>query len=142
LIGWRTDWRQVGDTFARIRLAWWLLAVGLYALTQVVSSLRWQLFARPLGFRQSLWQFTGMYYVGMFFNLVLPTSVGGDMVRAWYLDGGARQRGRAFLSVLADRGSGLLVLLTLACIGVLASPPGLPAWVAWLVWGTAGAALV
>ena len=87
LLAWRTNWHQVADAFAHLRWGLWLLAALLYASTQVVSSLRWQWLARPLGFALPLRRYLAFYYVGMFFNLVLPTSVGGDVVRAWYLAG-------------------------------------------------------
>jgi len=111
-LAWRTDWSQVGDAFANLRPDYWLAALGLYLATQLASSLRWQLLARPLGFELPVWRYAGFYFVGMFFNLFLPTSVGGDVLRAWYLDGGSGRRLKAFLSVFVDRLSGLLVLLT------------------------------
>ncbi len=141
-VGWRTDWGLVGRTFAHLRLELWLGAVGLYAATQVVSSLRWQLFARRLGVARPLRQLVAFYFIGMYFNLILPTSVGGDVVRAWYLDDRSGRRLASFLSVLADRLSGLLVLLGLACVAVTVCPIALPGWVGGSVWGTAaGAAL-
>ena len=63
-----------------------LLAVGLYLATQAVSALRWRLLAGVHGFGGSTARYVAYYFIGMFFNLVLPTSVGGDVVRAWYLD--------------------------------------------------------
>jgi len=134
-LAWRTDWRQIADVFAGLRAGWWVLAVSLYAVTQVVSSLRWRLLARPLGFRQSLGQFIAYYYIGMFFNLVLPTSVGGDVVRAWYLDGRSGRKGAALLSVLADRVSGVLMLIAIACGAAACSPLDLPPRVSWIVYG-------
>ncbi|HEV3260368.1 MAG TPA: lysylphosphatidylglycerol synthase transmembrane domain-containing protein [Gemmataceae bacterium] len=145
LLAWlacRTDWAQVGQAFARLRVGLWLAAVGLYVLSQVVSGLRWQLLARPLGFRRRLGPFVAYYFIGMYFNLFLPTSVGGDVVRAWYLDGGSGRRVAAFLSVFVDRLSGLLVLLGLACVAVAVCPVSVPRWVVVSVWGTAGAAVV
>ncbi len=141
-LAWRTDWSQVAHVFGQLRLELWLGAVGLYLGTQVVSALRWQLLAAPLGFWQPLRQFTAFYFIGMYFNLVLPTSVGGDVVRAWYLDGGSRRRLLAFLSVFVDRLSGLLVLLALACATLAVCPIALPTWIRASVWGTAGAALL
>jgi uncharacterized membrane protein YbhN (UPF0104 family) len=141
-LAWHTDWGQVGGAFGRLRLEWWLAAFGLYAVTQVLSALRWQLLSRPLGFGQSLRQFTGYYYVGMFFNLFLPTSVGGDVVRAWYLDGGSGRRLAAFLSAFVDRFSGLLVLIALACVALPFCPARVPSQVAWSVWGSGGCALL
>src|SRR5262249_15334701 len=137
-LAWRTDWGQVAQLFRHLRLEWWLAAVGLYLITQGVSAIRWQLLAAPLGFWQPLRRSTAFYFIGRYFNLVLPTSVGGDVVRAWYLDGGSRRRLLAFLSVFVDRLSGLLVLLALACTALLWCPIALPAWIPLSVWGTGG----
>jgi len=132
------DWSQVRAAFASLRLDLWLLAAIVYAVTQAVSSVRWQLLARPLGFQEPFRRFLGYYYVGMFFNLVLPTSVGGDVVRAWYLDAKSGRFAGAFVSVIADRVSGVLVLLLLALAALPFRPPELPEWLTWTVAGMAG----
>ena len=142
ILAWQMDWPQVAHTFAHLQVAWWLLAVALLAVTQVVSAWRWQVIARPLGLERSLWQLTGFYYIGMYFNLLLPTSVGGDVVRAWYLDGHSGKRLHAFVAVFLDRLSGLLVLLTMACVAALFSPLQLEPWILWFVYGTAACAVV
>jgi uncharacterized protein (TIRG00374 family) len=135
------DWSQVRAAFASLRLDLWLLAAVVYAVTQAVSSLRWQLLARPLGFQEPFRRFLGYYYVGMFFNLVLPTSVGGDVVRAWYLAGKSGRRAKAFASVIADRVSGVVVLVALALVALPFRPAELPSWLTWTVAGLAGGAL-
>jgi uncharacterized membrane protein YbhN (UPF0104 family) len=144
LLGWlaaRTDWDQIGRAFHRLRPEWWLAAVGLYVAVQVLSAYRWRLLAGPLGFDRPLRHLTGFYFIGMFFNLFLPTSVGGDVVRAWYLDGGSGRRLAAFLSVFIDRLSGLVVLLAMASVAMALCPIALPAWVPCSVWGCGGGAL-
>jgi uncharacterized membrane protein YbhN (UPF0104 family) len=138
-LAWRTDWPQIRQAAPDFRIGPWLAALGLYVVLQMISGLRWQLLARPLGFPGSVWQFTRLYFIGMFFNLFLPTSVGGDVIRAWYL--GGRSDVSAFLSVLMDRLSGLAVLLALACVAVVFCPVALPGWIAASVWCTAGAGL-
>jgi glycosyltransferase 2 family protein len=135
-LGWRLNWLQVAEAFRHLRVGFWLAAVGVYAAAQVASAFRWRLLARPLGLCQPVGRFAVYYFVGMFFNLFLPTSVGGDVVRAWYLDGGSGHRLFAFLSVLVDRLSGLAVLLLLACTAVLLCPVALPRWIPWSVWLT------
>ena len=102
----RVDWPHLAATVQGVEWGWWLAAFAVFLATQLTSGLRWQWLARPLGFTQSLGRFTQLYFVGMFFNLFLPTSVGGDVVRAWYLDGGSGRRLGAFLSVFVDRLSG------------------------------------
>jgi uncharacterized membrane protein YbhN (UPF0104 family) len=142
LLAWRMDWARVGQHFAHLRIDLWAAALALYVATQVASSLRWQLLAQPLGFREPLSRYLRYYFIGMYFNLFLPTSVGGDVVRAWYLDGGSGRRLAAFLSTFADRFSGLLVLLALACAAVILCPVAIPGWVALSVWAVAGCGLL
>jgi uncharacterized membrane protein YbhN (UPF0104 family) len=136
-LAWRTDWAQFIAVFRNLHVGLWLAAVCLYTATQWLSALRWRWLARPLGFTRPLRDYAAFYFIGMYFNLMLPTSVGGDVVRAWYLDGGSGRRFAAFFSVLLDRGSGLLILLCLACLGTLLVPTALPNWIPWTVWGTA-----
>jgi uncharacterized membrane protein YbhN (UPF0104 family) len=140
-LAWRLDWTRVANAFAGLRLELWLSAVGIYAVTQVVSAVRWRQLAVPLGFCRPLRQFVSFYFIGMFFNLLLPTSIGGDVVRAEYLVTGKGQRMPAFLSVFVDRFSGLLVLLLLACLAVALCPIDLPMWIPASVWGTGAAAV-
>jgi uncharacterized membrane protein YbhN (UPF0104 family) len=141
-VAWQTDWGQVGRAFAHLRLAWWLAAALALVLAQLASARRWQLLAAPLGFHRPLTQLTAFYFIGMYFNLVLPTSVGGDVVRACYLDGRSGRRLAAFVCVLLDRLSGLAVLLAVAALGVVLSPVALPAWVVGSVGGVWACALL
>lgn len=133
-LAWQSDWAQIAGAFRGLRLELWLAALGVYLGTQVISSLRWQLLARALGLGRSLAQLTGFYFVGMYFNLLLPTSVGGDVVRAYYLDGRSGRRLAAFASVAADRASGLMALLVMACVAAALAPAEWPGWVRASVW--------
>jgi uncharacterized membrane protein YbhN (UPF0104 family) len=141
LVAWQTNWTEVVSAFAGLRLELWLASICTLLATQLVSAWRWQALARPFGFERTVGQLARYYFIGMYFNLMLPTSVGGDVVRAWYLDGGSGRRAAAFVTVVLDRLSGLVVLLSLACVGVMLSPLELPAWIVWFVWLTAGCAV-
>ncbi|HTU94075.1 MAG TPA: lysylphosphatidylglycerol synthase transmembrane domain-containing protein [Gemmataceae bacterium] len=161
LLVWRIDWRQVASAFAQLNAAYWLLALGVYLLTQGVSAARWQMLGHTLGLAGRWRDYLAYYFVGMFFNLVLPTSVGGDVVRAWYLArmstiSDASQKRRtllrsvanhspgwaAFLSVLADRVNGLAVLIAVACVAAMYCPTPLPGWIVAFVAGMAAACLL
>jgi uncharacterized membrane protein YbhN (UPF0104 family) len=142
VLAWRLEWGRLGAAFAGLRLGPWLLAVAAYLLAQAVSSRRWQLLAAPLGFGGAWPRYLAHYFVGLFFNLALPTSVGGDVVRAWYLAGAEGRRSAALLSVFADRASGLAVLVALACVAALCSPVPLAPWLAATVAALGAAALL
>jgi hypothetical protein len=147
VVVWFTDWSRVVDCFAQMNWILWMAAVAVYLSIQVVSSVRWRLISRPLGFDGPLRQFVGLYFVGMFFNMVLPTSVGGDVVRAWYLAKTRRTSTTsagvaAFASVFLERLTGLMVLLSLASFAVCFCPAEVSSWLPWMVWGMTATAVV
>ncbi len=142
VVAWRTNWSVVADKFATLNVWLWFAAVGIAVLGIVASGKRWQLFARGMGFERSLAQYTAYYFIGSYFNLLLPTSVGGDVMRVWYLNGKSGRKLAALASVFLERLNGLLVLIAMACVGVLLTPVPLPAWVHGCVWGVAGCAVL
>jgi uncharacterized membrane protein YbhN (UPF0104 family) len=135
VLAWRLDWRQVAAAFAHLNVALWLAAVAGYVALQAVSSARWRMLARVQGYDGPVSAFAAYYFIGMFFNLVLPTSVGGDVVRVWYLanrSGTGPRQGRrmaALVCVMAERVNGVLVLVALACVSAMFSPTALPPWI-------------
>jgi hypothetical protein len=102
----------------------WIL--GLTAIVFVASTLmnarRWQLITGALGFNKPFLDHAEYCYVGMFFNLFLPSTVGGDFSRIYYISKGTEKYKDAAFSVLADRASGLAVLFATATIGLLLGP--------------------
>lgn len=131
----RLDWAQLAELARSMRPAWWVAAVAVLGLTQLVSAVRWRMMAVPLGFDQPTRRFAAFYFIGMYFNLLLPTTVGGDVVRAWYLDGGSKRKSASALSVLADRGSGLVFLMLLAAAATAVCADALPGWLVAVVIG-------
>jgi uncharacterized membrane protein YbhN (UPF0104 family) len=142
LLGWKTDWSEVGVKFADLHVEMWFAAVGFLVLAQVASARRWQRFAEELRFERTFQQYCSLYLVGTYFNLMLPTSVGGDVVRVLYLDGKSGRRWAALASVFLERLNGLLVLIAVACVGILLAPSdlNLPWWIPASVWGIAACA--
>lgn len=132
-----TDWNAVGRSFAGLNPWPWVAGIFLLIGAQIVSAWRWQFFAREMRFDRPLWQLAGFYYIGMYFSLMLPTTVGGDVVRAWYLDGGSGRKLSAFGACFLDRLNGLLVLISIACLATLLCPLPLPDWIPWTVAGVA-----
>jgi hypothetical protein len=141
-VAWRTDWSDVAQRFAGLHIAWWWAAFGLLLLGLTGSARRWQIYGKELGFDRSWPQYCTYYFVGMYFNLVLPTSVGGDVLRVVYLNGHAGRKWPAFVSVLLERLNGLAVLIAFACVGLLFCPFALPWWILTGVLGSAAGALL
>ena len=103
---------------------WWLVACVLVAgLAPVCATVRLWLLLRVQDIRLTLARTSQLYMTGMFFNLFLPGSTGGDAVKLFYLLRENREpskRAGAFLAVVMDRLLGLVALSILSIVFVLA----------------------
>ncbi len=104
----------------------WFLgsAAVLYLSSTLLNAYRWQLLANAVGLRKPFFKLVQFCFVGLFFNLFLPSTVGGDFSRCYYLSKGTGRYGGAAYSVLADRVVGIAVLFLLATLGLLLGPGG------------------
>jgi uncharacterized protein (TIRG00374 family) len=104
--------------------ALWL--VGAMALTLasiVLSALRWQTVLTAMGQPARLNRLLSHYLAGQFVANVLPTTIGGDVLRVSRL---ARDNGHmpdSFASVVLERLTGWLVLPLITFLGLLVNPP-------------------
>jgi glycosyltransferase 2 family protein len=118
------------QTFKSANFSYIALALGVYLVAQGVSAVRWTALARPLGIKTPFKDLVQYYLIGMFFNLFAPSTVGGDVTRVYYLvkDEDAHAKGRpvttvhAAISVLMDRGIGMVVLVWIGALALLLFP--------------------
>lgn len=122
----RLDLRAIASVFHRLPVSIWVFAALLYLAAQVLSSVRWWILARTFAFAGRWRTYLGYYFVGMYFNLFLPTGLGGDVFKAHFL---SRKNGRRMLaafSVIGDRAFGLGAMLLLGAAAVRIHPGILP----------------
>ena len=97
-----------------------LLGLMVFILAISVASLRFQLIVKaqgdiPIIFREAL----SLTFIGYFFNNFLPTSIGGDVVKAYYLSHKApREKTGSYASVFVDRVIGLLTMVFMAFVAL------------------------
>ena len=109
----RIEWIQVRGLIGTLDAGWWLAALVVYLASQFAGAWRWSRLARPVGLSATYRQCLRWYFEGAFFSLCLPTSIGGDVWKAWRLAGTANERLLAGCTVLADRLAGLTALLVI-----------------------------
>jgi len=61
-------------------------------------------------------------YIGYFFNNFLPTAIGGDVVKAYYLAKKSRDKMSSYTSVFIDRVVGLVTMIFMATVALLLVP--------------------
>ncbi len=91
------------------------IAVLLFVNT-VLSALKWRILLRCDQVDIPLATLTATYLIGSFYNLFLPSNIGGDSYRIFDIARKSGQTARSAVSVFADRFSGFLALVTLGLL--------------------------
>ena len=94
--------------------SFFILALLVMTIEVLIANTRWRLILKQLG--SNIAYFTALRYlwIGVFFNQALPSSIGGDAVRGYYLCKNEDYSiSEATIGVLLDRVIGLLGLVLL-----------------------------
>jgi len=132
------DVRALGDHLKDPRNA--AVGFGFMLLSVSACATRWYFLARPQGLSLSPWMMFELTMIGNFFNTFMPGSVGGDVIKAWYVAGREpKKRTRAVFTVLLDRIIGLSVILLYSAVTLLFYSSWLAArpelrWIATFLW--------
>jgi glycosyltransferase 2 family protein len=119
----------------------WLLlvALALYLLAITLGCVKWWFLISPLGMKTPFSDLLAYSLVGLFFGNVLPSNLGGDVVRAYDLATATHRTEDAAISVLVDRLMGLVaffaaaVVVALALVFMLGGSLELEQIVAWVL---------
>lgn len=120
----KVDLNKAMDVAMQADRGYLALAVLLSLSSTILNAHRWKVLASAVGLDKSLFKLVQYCFVGLFFNLFLPSTVGGDFSRCYYLSKGTGKYVNAFYSVLADRTVGIAVLFLFATVGILLGPGG------------------
>lgn len=121
LIWWlvsRSNFEQVIANMAAVNPWGLVLAVVLLSSLSAAQALRWSLVIRAIGKMMDFKDAFLNVLIGIFFNQILPSSIGGDAVRIWRAYRHGLGAVPAAHSVMLDRLSALLALVIMAGIGL------------------------
>jgi uncharacterized protein (TIRG00374 family) len=113
-IGRDVGWEKLGNTLLKVNLPVFALALAIFIVSMIVIGLRWWLLLRAQSIHVPFWAAVRLYFLGWFYNNIMPSSVGGDFIRAWYVTRHTDRRLEAALSVFVDRAIGLASTLAIA----------------------------
>lgn len=118
-----------------------VFAFFLHFIGLMLSSFRWKILLRAQKINIGIMYLFRSYLVATFFNHFLPSTIGGDSVRAYDSWKTGENKENALTVVILDRFLGLLTLLIFAIISIIFSPdlstkiPGINFWVIVLSLG-------
>jgi len=126
------DGQRLFDLIGRSRPGF-LLLMALAGLSRIwISAIRFHFLSRPIR-RLGLRTLSRHYFVASYFNNLLPTAFGGDVIRVFLLAKQGLSKVESGALILIERSVGLGALVALATLGVALFP--VQAELRWLVLG-------
>ena len=102
---------------------WLFGAFALMGLSLVLGALRWRQVTEALRLEVPLRGVLSHFIAGQFVSNVMPTTIGGDVLRVSRLGRDTGKHPAAFASVIFERLSGWLVLPMFTFVGLALNPP-------------------
>lgn len=99
----------------------WLLAASFlcFVVPMLMMSVRWWYLLRIQGIHIRLYESLRLTLLGNFFGSVVPGTVSGDLVKAWYVAKHTDRKAAALVSVFVDRVVGLFEFAVLPAVVML-----------------------
>lgn len=117
------DVDEVVPVISARTIMWLAVAATLTLVGLVLSALRWQRVLEVLGLHAGLRRLVSHYLACQFVSNVLPTTIGGDVLRVTRLSRETGESPKTFASVVLERLTGWLVLPVISVAGFLVNPP-------------------
>jgi glycosyltransferase 2 family protein len=122
-------------------IAFLVVGIVLMGFSLVLAAWRWQRVLDVFDVHVPLRRLVSHYFAGQFVGNVLPSTVGGDVLRVTRTARDIGARDVAFASVVLERLTGFVALPFLLFLGFLADPDLFTAPNAWIALVTGGATI-
>ena len=116
----RDKYAQILDAIKNADIRLVLSGLAVYILAALIASYRFKLIvATQKKTRVTFLEAVSLTFIGYFFNNFLPTSIGGDVAKAYYLSQKKSEKLGSFTSVFVDRAIGLFTMIFMAAVALL-----------------------
>jgi uncharacterized protein (TIRG00374 family) len=114
-----TEFSAVIASLTSASPVWLVCAFITLIIGKIITSYRWQILLQAQEINIPLRFLIGSVFVGQFFNSFLPTTIGGDAMRAYDTATFSKNSTKSVVSVFADRIIGVLALAFLAVLALI-----------------------
>ncbi len=116
----KLDWTGIRQMLQSANLFYFVVAVILFLISQLISIFRFNIFIRKIGFRLTFEANSKIYLLGMFYNFFLPGGVGGDAYKAFALSKSHKKSLKKVGQVVfVERFLGIVAIGFMICVLVL-----------------------
>ncbi|MFA6321302.1 MAG: lysylphosphatidylglycerol synthase transmembrane domain-containing protein [Candidatus Omnitrophota bacterium] len=116
----RGKYSQIWDAIRGANALYLGLGFVAFVVALTLAAIRLKLIIDAQGAGQAtVPEAISLTFIGYFFNNFLPTSIGGDVAKAYYLSRKSSDKLGSFTSVVVDRAMGLITMILMAAIALL-----------------------
>ncbi len=113
------DPRELLEAFRRLSAAEILLLLALITLDRILMGVKWGVLLRIAGVDLPQARIVAIYYQGSFVGVLMPSHIGGDLLRAWLVARESGIRYPVFASLVMERLVGFLSAINWALLGAV-----------------------
>ncbi len=103
-------------TLKHIDILLLVCAVLAFSISIIIIAIRWRLLLGIQDIKIRLWEVIRLTFLGQFFNVVVPGTVGGDLIKAYYASRHTTKKPAVLVSIFLDRVLGFTELSILATV--------------------------
>ena len=132
---------QMVEALRKANWSWLWIGVAVFLVSSLLATVRWKILLHVQGIEMRWVKTWQLFMIGMFFNLFMLGSTGGDVVKMFLTMREARNnKAAALLSVFMDRAIGMMALILISLgflylrYDVLSHSPASSALIYTLIW--------
>lgn len=118
LLFFKIDFSQFLQILITAKIGYLVAAALLMIAGTALRAVRWQVLLNTLRIHVPLSRLIGLYFVGAFFNLIMPSGLGGDAIKIVELSRSTGKVPEAIGTTLVDRAVGLWALFVMALMAL------------------------
>lgn len=115
----RKDAKEIVETLITCDLRYLSAALVFFLINAILLGYRLQIIFAGENLKVTFWEAFQLNFIGYFFNNFMPTSVGGDLMKAHCASNYNQSRMRSYASVMMDRIIGLYAFLIVAAVALM-----------------------
>lgn len=110
---------QITKIIKQINFWLYALTFAVFLTNKLLATYRWKLLLQVQGIQNGLLALYKVNLFGQIFNIILPSTLGGDSVRVyWLIKQHPKKRGASIIATATDRFLGLIAMIFLALISL------------------------
>lgn len=112
----KVNWQESFSYLRNISIYFIIIYLVVIFIGLLISALKWKGLAESKGFQEKFSTYLKLYITGALINNLIPSTIGGDVFRAYQLGNKEKRYPQASATVIDDRLSGLVALLIITPI--------------------------